>query len=242
MPGSKAGAERMSQTVLVVEDETDILDVIQHNLKRAGFDVLAAKTGIDGLRRVRDAAPDLVVLDLMLPGMDGLDVCRRIKEDPLTRATPILIVSARGEESDVVVGLELGADDYLAKPFSPRELIARVRAVLRRGPLKDDVGQGERIVRGGVVIDVARHTLEVDGESVPITATEMRLLHHLASHPGRVFTRDQILSRVVGDRALVIERNIDVHVGTLRRKLGAHRDLIETVRGVGYRFKALGDS
>jgi len=231
----------MSQTVLVVEDETDILDVIQHNLKRAGYDVLAAKTGIDGLRRVRDAAPDLVVLDLMLPGMDGLDVCRRIKEDPLTKATPILIVSARGEESDVVVGLELGADDYLAKPFSPRELIARVRAVLRRGPLKEELGQGERIVRGGVVIDVARHTLEVDGEQVPITATEMRLLHHLASHPGRVFTRDQILSRVVGDRALVIERNIDVHVGTLRRKLGAHRDLIETVRGVGYRFKALGE-
>ncbi len=232
----------MAETVLVVEDEADILDVIRHNLKRAGFDVTTAETGTEGLRRVRDSAPDLVVLDLMLPGMDGLDVCRRIKEDPLTKATPILIVSARGEESDVVAGLELGADDYLAKPFSPRELIARARAVLRRGPLKEDRGQGERVVRDGVVVDTARHTLEVDGESVPITATEMRLLHHLAAHPGRVFTRDQLLSRVVGDRAFVIERNIDVHVGSLRRKLGEHRGLIETVRGVGYRFKAVGEA
>jgi two-component system phosphate regulon response regulator PhoB len=232
----------MSETVLVVEDEADILDVIQHNLKRAGYEVITAENGTDGLRRVRDSAPDLVVLDLMLPGMDGLDVCRRIKEDVLTRATPILIVSARGEESDVVVGLELGADDYLAKPFSPRELVARARAVLRRGPLREERGAGERITRDGVVIDTVRHELDVDGVSVPITATEMRLLHHLAGHPGRVFTRDQLLNRVVGDRAIVIDRNIDVHVGSLRRKLGEHRELIETVRGVGYRFKAVGDA
>lgn len=229
----------MAETVLVVEDEADILEVIRHNLKRAGYDVLTAMTGTDGLRRVRESAPDLVVLDLMLPGLDGLDVCRRIKADPLTRDTPILIVSARGEESDVVVGLELGADDYLAKPFRHRELIARVRAVLRRGSLKEERGFRERVARDGVVIDAVSHTLEVDGEDVPITATEMRLLHHLASHPGRVFTRDQILSRVVGERALVIERNIDVHIGSLRRKLEPHRDLIETVRGVGYRFKAV---
>ena len=233
----------MRETILVVEDEDDILDVIQYNLKREGFDVLAARTGTDGLRRVRDDDPDLVLLDLMLPGINGLDVCRRIKEDPLTKATPIVIVSARGEESDVVLGLGLGADDYIAKPFSPRELTARVRAVLRRGPLKvDRGGGGDRVVRDGVVIDAARHALEVDGQDVAITATEMRLLHYLAAHPGRVFTRDQLLSRVVGDRAVVIDRNIDVHVGAVRRKLGRYRSLIETVRGVGYRFRMAGEA
>jgi two-component system phosphate regulon response regulator PhoB len=229
----------MRETILVVEDEDDILDVIQYNLQREGFDVLAARTGIDGLRRMRTDDPDLVLLDLMLPGLDGLDVCQRIKEDPLTRSTPIVIVSARGEESDVVLGLGLGADDYITKPFSPRELMARVRAVLRRGPLKVERGAGDRVVRDGVIIDAARHALEVDGEDISITATEMRLLHYLASHPGRVFTRDQLLSRVVGDRAVVIDRNIDVHVGAVRRKLGRHRALIQTVRGVGYRFQSV---
>jgi DNA-binding response OmpR family regulator len=178
----------------------------------------------------------------MLPGMDGLEVCRKLKEDPLTRTIPIVMVTAKGEESDVVLGLGLGADDYVTKPFSPRELIARVKTVLRRGPLREDIGAGERVSRDGVVIDAVRHELRVDDVSVPITATEMRLLHYLASHPGRVFTRDQLLSRVIGEHAIVIDRNIDVHIGALRRKLGTHRDLIDTVRGVGYRFRDLGEA
>lgn len=227
----------MRETILVVEDEPDILEVIRYNLVREGYEVLEARTGTDGLRRVRDGAPDLVLLDLMLPGLDGLEVCRRLKEDTLTRSIPIVMVTAKGEESDIILGLGLGADDYITKPFSPRELVARVRTVLRRGPLKDERGSGERIVRGRVVIDATRHTLEVDGTDVPITATEMRLLYCLASHPGRVFTRDQLLSRVIGEHALVVDRNIDVHIGAIRRKLGDHRDLLATVRGVGYRFK-----
>jgi len=229
----------MRETILIVEDEPDILEVLEYNLKRESYRVLTAENGTAGLSIARTENPDLVLLDLMLPGLDGLEVCRKIKEDPLTRSIPIVMVTAKGEESDIVLGLGLGADDYVTKPFSPRELIARVKTVLRRGPLREEVGAGERVTRDGVVIDATRHEFKVDGTPVSVTATEMRLLHYLASHPGRVFTRDQLLSRVIGEHAIVIDRNIDVHIGALRRKLGEHRDLIETVRGVGYRFKDL---
>jgi DNA-binding response OmpR family regulator len=232
----------MRETILIVEDEPDILEVLEYNLKRESYRVLTAESGTAGLTLARSENPDLVLLDLMLPGMDGLEVCRKIKEDPLTRSIPIVMVTAKGEESDVVLGLGLGADDYVTKPFSPRELVARVKTVMRRGPLKEEVGAGERVARDGIVIDAARHELKVDGIDVAVTATEMRLLHYLATHPGRVFTRDQLLSRVIGEHAIVIDRNIDVHVGALRRKLGSHRDLIQTVRGVGYRFKDIGAS
>ena len=225
------------EAILIVEDEEDILEVMQYNLSREGFRVTGVRDGDQGLARAKKENPDLVLLDLMLPGLDGLTVCRRLKEDPVTRSIAVVMVTAKGEESDVVLGLGLGADDYVVKPFSPRELVARVRAVLRRGPLKEEIGAGERVVRDGVVVDVARHEVRVDDEPVDFTATEMRLLHFLASHPGRVFTRDHLLSRVIGEHAIVIDRNIDVHVGSIRRKLGAHRDLIETVRGVGYRFR-----
>ena len=226
------------ETVLVVEDEEDILEVIRYNLSREGYRVSGVRDGEEGLRRIRKDNPNLVLLDLMLPGLDGLEICRRLKEDPVTRAIPLVMVTAKGEESDVVLGLGLGADDYIVKPFSPRELVARVKAVLRRGPLLDDRVTGERITRGPLSVDIGRHEAHVDGEPISLTATEMRLLHFLASHPGRVFTRDHLLSRVIGEHAVVIDRNIDVHIGTVRRKLGDHRDLIETVRGVGYRFRA----
>lgn len=223
--------------ILVVEDEADILEVIRHNLSREGYEVLASRDGEEGFRLARKEAPDLVVLDLMLPGLDGVEICRRLKADPVTRAIPVVMVTAKGEESDVVLGLGVGADDYVPKPFRPRELLARVKAVLRRGPLRDEKGSGERIVRGGLVVDAMRHEVRVEGKPVPFTATQFRLLHFLASHPGRVFTRDQLLSRVIGEHAIVIDRNIDVHVRAVREKLGAHRDVIETVRGVGYRFR-----
>lgn len=222
--------------IVVIEDEPDILEVVQYNLTREGYKVTAAKSGDDGLARVRKENPDLVLLDLMLPGIDGLEVCRRLQADPVTAPIPVVMVTAKGEESDVVTGLSLGADDYITKPFSPKELVARVRAVLRRGPLKDNRGAGERVVRDGLVVDAAKHSVTIDGQPVVLTATEMRLLHFLAAHPGRVFGRDQLLSRVIGEHAVVIDRNIDVHVGSLRKKLGRYRDLIETVRGVGYRF------
>jgi two-component system phosphate regulon response regulator PhoB len=227
------------EKIVVIEDEADILEVIQYNLAREGYEVVVTANGEEGLRLVRQEGPALVLLDLMLPGLDGIEVCRKLKADALTQAIPIIMVTAKGEEADIVLGLGVGADDYITKPFSPKELVARVGAVLRRGPLKDEKGAGERIVREGIVIDTTRHEVRVDSVAVTFTATELRLLHFLASHPGRVFTRDQLLSRVIGDEAIIIDRNIDVHVRAIRKKLGPHRELIETIRGVGYRFREL---
>ena len=224
--------------IAVIEDEADILEVIEYNLAREGYKVITATDGKDGLRKIIDEAPDLVLLDLMLPGVDGIDLCRRIKADPLTRRIPVIMVTAKGEESDVVLGLGVGADDYIPKPFSPKELIARVKAVLRRGPLHEDINTGDRITTDGVTIDARRYEVRVDNQPANFTATEFRLLHFLASHPGRAFTRDQLLSRVIGEGAQVLDRNIDVHIRAVRRKLGTHRDLIETIRGVGYRFQS----
>lgn len=222
--------------VLVIEDEPDILEVIQYNLEREGYKVVACRDGEQGLSRIRTDAPDLVVLDLMLPGMDGTEVCRQVKSDPVTRSIPIIMVTAKAEESDMIIGLGLGADDYIAKPFSPRELVARIKVVLRRGPLREESGGGERVVRGALVIDLGRFEARVDEQLINLTPTEMRLLHFLASHPGRVFPRAHLLSRVIGEDAVVTDRNIDVHVRALRQKLGEHANSIVTVRGVGYRF------
>ncbi len=225
------------RSILVVEDEPDIAEVIQYNLSREGYRVDIVGDGERALERIVRDAPDLVLLDLMLPGLDGLELCRRMKEDPVTRPIPVIMVTAKGEESEVVLGLGVGADDYVAKPFSPRELTARVRAVLRRGPLNREVGKRDRVTRDGLVVDSVRHEVRVDGERVKFTATEFRLLHFLATHPGRAFTRDELLSRVIGEHATVTDRNIDVHVRMIRHKLGTQRELIETVRGVGYRFR-----
>jgi DNA-binding response OmpR family regulator len=229
------------EKIVVIEDEADILEVLQYNLRREGYLVVSSRDGEEGLEQARRENPDLVLLDLMLPGLDGLEVCRRLQSDPVTSNVPIVMVTAKGEESDIVLGLQLGADDYVTKPFSPKELLARVKAVLRRGPLREVRGSNDRLVRDGLLVDITKHQVSVDGEPVVLTATEMRLLHFLASHPGRVFSRDQLLSRAIGDHAVVIDRNIDVHVGAIRRKLGRCRDLIETIRGVGYRFADASD-
>ena len=222
--------------ILIIEDEPDILEVIQYNLEREGHKVVACRNGEQGLSRIRTDNPDLVILDLMLPGMDGVEVCRQVKADPITRAIPVIMVTAKSEESDVVLGLGIGADDYISKPFSPRELVARVKVVLRRGPLREQSGGGERVVRGALAIDLGRHEARLGDQLISLTPTEMRLLHFLASHPGRVFPRAHLLSRVIGEDAIVTDRNIDVHVRSLRQKLGEQAELIETVRGVGYRF------
>jgi len=232
-----ASDNRSPKSIVIIEDEPDILEVLSYNLTREGYKVRTAEDGETGLSLVRKHAPDLVLLDLMLPGRDGLEVCRELKGDTVTTVVPVIMVTAKGEESDVVLGLGLGADDYITKPFSPRELIARVRAVMRRSPMQVSGDATERVVRDGVVIDAGRHRVTVDGDDVTFTATELRLLHFLAAHPGRVFTRDHLLSRVIGENAIVIDRNIDVHVRAIRKKLGPHRTLIETVRGVGYRFR-----
>ncbi|OUU20106.1 MAG: DNA-binding response regulator [Planctomycetia bacterium TMED53] len=224
--------------IIIVEDEADILDVIEYNLSREGYNVRGYRDGERGLEAIREDHPHLVLLDLMLPGIDGLEICKKVKEDPVTRDIPVIMITAKTEESDVVLGLGVGADDYVSKPFSPKELVARVKAVLRRAPLKETVESKDRISVDGFVLDNIRHDLSIDGESIPMTATEFRMLHFLASHPGRVFSREQLLSKVVGSDTVVIDRNVDVHIRSIRKKLGeTHRNLIETVRGVGYRFK-----
>ena len=221
--------------IVVIEDEPDIVEVLSYNLKREGYNVSSTLRGDEGLNLVRNQSPNLVILDLMLPGMDGLSICQQLKSDSLVRDIPIIIISAKGEESDVVIGLETGADDYLTKPFSPRELIARVKAVLRRGPTQEDKAR-ERILLGKLVIDVARHEVNVDDELISLTATEFKILHQLASQSGRAFTREQLLNRVVGLGVVVVDRNIDVHIRALRKKLGDASDMIQTIRGVGYRL------
>jgi len=224
------------ERILVVDDEDDILELVEYNLGRNGFDVQCVRTGEQALKAARTAPPDLVVLDLMLPGVDGLEVCRLLKKEPRTGHVPILMLTARGEEADVVRGLEQGADDYVTKPFSPRVLLARVRALLRR--VTEDRGDEEAAVeRPGVFIDPRRHEVRVEGRLVPMTHTEFRILHLLARRPGWVFTRQQIIDQVQGEEVAVTPRSVDVHVVSLRRKLGARGDDVETVRGVGYRFR-----
>lgn len=228
----------MKRKVLVVEDELDILEVIEFNLSREGFKVLTSSDGEEGLALVKSEAPDLVLLDLMLPGIDGIEICRRIREDPVTSQTVVVMLTAKSEESDVVLGLGIGADDYIAKPFSPREVIARVKANLRRAP---DVQQGktrkDSFRYGDLVVDYAKHEVTLAGTPQNFTATEFRLLRFLADHQGRVFTRDELLTRGIKGEVVVVDRNIDVHIRSIRKKLGPYRDLIETIRGVGYRFK-----
>jgi two-component system alkaline phosphatase synthesis response regulator PhoP len=223
--------------ILVIEDEDDILEVIEYNLAREGYAVVTSKDGLEGLMKARKGAFNLVILDLMLPGLDGIEVCRRLKMDPVTGSIPIVMVTAKGEETDVVLGLGVGADDYIRKPFSPKELVARVKAVLRRGPMKEETGARERIVLGGLVVDSTKFEVAVDGDTVPFTATEFKLLHFFASHPDRVFTREDLVVRVIGDDSSVLSRNIDAHIKAIRKKLGAYKDCIATVRGVGYKFK-----
>jgi phosphate regulon transcriptional regulator PhoB len=219
--------------IAIVEDEADILEVLRYNLHREGFSVTTAVDGAAGLDQIRREMPDLVLLDLMLPGMGGIDICRHLKASETTKSIPIIMVSAKGEEGDVVLGLHLGADDYITKPFSPRELVARVRAVLRRAqPHQIEA----KIEIGHLVIDADQHRVEVDGKEVKFTATEFRLLFHLASNPGRVFSREQLLDHATSNEAVIFDRNIDVHISTIRRKVGSDRQLIETIRGIGYRF------
>lgn len=229
------GAEMGREHILIVEDEPDILELLNYNLAKEGYRVSGATTGEDGLAACRAQTPDLVLLDLMLPGMDGLEVCRELKGDAKTRAIPVVIITARGEESDVVAGLELGADDYVTKPFSPRVLVARVRSVLRRrAPAAEEA---KPLRAQNLEIHPGRHEVLVDGQPVELTPTEFRLLHYLARRPGWVFTRNQIVQAVRGDDYPVTERSVDVQIFGLRKKLGKAEECIETVRGVGYRFK-----
>jgi two-component system phosphate regulon response regulator PhoB len=223
------------EKILVIEDEPDIAEVLQYNLEKEGFDVETARRGDTGFDAVRRDNPDLVLLDLMLPGIDGLELTRMLKRDPLTSRLPIVMITARGEEVDRIVGLELGADDYISKPFSPREVVLRVKAVLRRFQQEESVL--ELIVVGGIELDVSGHQLRVRGREMPLTATEFRLLRLLLERSGRVQTRGQLLSDVWGYAEDIDSRTVDTHIRRLRRKLGPEAERIETVIGVGYRLR-----
>ncbi len=223
------------ERILLVEDEPDIAEVLQYNLEKEGFQVDLASRGDTGLEMVRREHPDLVLLDLMLPGVDGLELTRLLKRDPATAHLPIVMLTARGVEVDRIVGLELGADDYISKPFSPRELVLRVKAVLRR--IQPDEMASERLEAGGIELDISGHQLRVGGKEIPLTATEFRLLRLLMERGGRVQTRGQLLSDVWGYAEDIDSRTVDTHIRRLRRKLGPEADRIETVIGVGYRLK-----
>jgi len=223
--------------VLIVEDETDLVKLLKYNLEKEGFKVNYATDGTVALAEARRDPPDLVILDLMLPGLDGLEVCRQLRRNERFVRTPVLILSARSEEADRIVGLELGADDYVTKPFSTREVIARVRALLRRN--EPAAPPRLRIHRGDIVIDPTAHSVYVAGRSVELSALEFRLLHYLASHPGMVFSRDQLLDSVWGNDRTVTPRSVDVYIRRIREKVEPKPQepaYVQTIHGVGYRF------
>lgn len=222
--------------ILVVDDEEDILELVRYNLKREGYDVICAEDGNQALDRVSKHMPDLVLLDIMLPGVDGFDVCKTMKNDSKTAHIPVIMLTAKSEESDMVSGLEVGADDYISKPFSPRILVARVKAMLRRFPKKDG-DAGEVIKRDGLIINPGRREVIVDGKNINLTFSEFEILALMANRPGWVFSRSQIVKMVKGDGYPVTERAIDVQIVSIRKKLGKRSDNVETVRGVGYRYR-----
>src|SRR5690625_2912496 len=224
------------QTILVVDDEQDLLDLIEYNLRKEGFDVIRAEDGVEGIRLVREQTPDLILLDIMMPKMDGLEMCRQLRQDPGTQRIPIIFLTARGDERTEVEGLDQGADDYITKPISTRKLMSRIKAVLRR----TDDSLGEELIRvHDLEIDKGRYLVkrlsEEGEEEFHLPRKEFELLHYLAGRKGRVLTREKLLSRIWGDNVFVVDRTVDVHVRKIREKLGDH--YIETVKGVGYRFK-----
>ena len=222
--------------ILVVDDEEDILELVKYNLEREGYLVDCVETGEEAIGRATAVRPDGILLDLMLPGVDGIEVCRELRRKPDTRTIPIIMMTAKGEEADVVSGLEVGADDYVPKPFSTKVLIARLRALLRRSSGQPDTEAGEVIRRGSLVLDLGRREATLDGKSLDLTFTEFEILHLLARRPGWVYSRSRIVNEIKGSDYPVTERAVDVQIVGLRKKLG-DADLIETVRGVGYKFK-----
>jgi two-component system, OmpR family, alkaline phosphatase synthesis response regulator PhoP len=224
------------EKILVVDDEEDILELVRYNLSRDGYKILCAASGEEGLKTAKSENPDLIVLDLMLPGLDGLDVTRQLKGDDTTRKIPVVMLTAKGEESDIVTGLELGAEDYITKPFSTKVLVARVRAVLRRN-VQDNPEEKEILRIHDIIIYPGRHEVLVNDKPVQLTFTEFGILNFLVRRPGWVFTRNQIVDAVRGDDYYVTDRSVDVQIVGLRKKLGKAGKHIETVRGVGYRLK-----
>jgi len=227
--------------ILVVDDEPDLVELVRHHLQREHYEVITAADGETALFEARRRVPDLVILDLMLPGIDGLEVCRRMRSDARLTHIPIVMLTAKGEEADVVIGLAQGADDYVRKPFGVKELVARVATRLRAAELQS--ADPQKVVRfGDLVIDAVKHEVLLAGEPIELTVTEFKLLRYLVQNRGRAFTRNDLLSAVMGADVCVIDRNVDVHVATLRKKLGAYGTHILTIRGLGYKFRETVDA
>lgn len=225
----------LKPSILVIDDEKDILKLLQYNLEKEGYSFFSAKTGEEGFEAAKSKKPDLVVLDLMLPGIDGLEVCKLLKNNAATRPIPILMLTAKSSETDQIVGLELGASDYIAKPFSVKVFLVRVKNILRAAQKKTD--QPTAVLKhGDLVLDREKQSVTVKGKPVPLTKLEFNILGFLMENPGKVFSRDKLLSGAWGGETYVVDRTVDVHVKSIRQKLGKHRDCIETVRGTGYRF------
>ena len=227
--------------IQVIEDDKDIVELLRYNLEKDHFQVTAAGDGLSGLSQVKRAPPQLLILDLMLPGLSGLEVCKEIRRDVRLNRLPILMLTARGEEADRVIGLELGADDYVVKPFSPRELIARVKALLRRVQSSD--GEAQTLEFGPLRIDANAYAVERDGQPLTLSTLEFRLLYYLASRPNRVFERDQLLDKIWGSERVVTTRSVDVYVRRLREKIERNPEkpeFLKTVRGAGYMFESHG--
>lgn len=234
-----AEGKKAHRTVLVADDEKDIVDLVSYNLTREGFDVLAAADGLESLKIIRKHRPDIVILDWMMPGMDGLEVCRRLRQDPETSRIPVIMLTAKSDTVDKILGLEMGADDYVTKPFHVRELVARIHALLRRHDAHSQEDPSQIITYRGIRMDLRSYRITVDDRPVDLTPREIKLLAFLMKHPGRVYSRDQLLDYVWGDEAFVEPRTVDVHISRLRGLIETDKDkptYIFTVRGIGYKF------
>ncbi len=227
----------LKEKILIVEDDGDIIELLEYNLKREGYRVVSSDNGEEALDAIKKEMPQLIILDLMLPGIDGLEVCKILKQDEKLKQIPIVMLTAKGEESDIVVGLQLGADDYVSKPFSPKVLTARIKALLRRQEQKNIPVQLRKI--GSLIINIPKHRVLYKETDLSLTKIEFNILEFLSRHPGRVFTRDQIMDSAWKEGKFVVDRAVDVHIRSLRKKLKSGSDIIETVRGIGYRFKEI---
>lgn len=236
---SRSDSPARKKRLAIVDDEPDILELVAIHTGRAGFDTSTYATAADFLASLESVVPDLLVLDLMLPDANGLDLCKRLRKEQRTARLPVIMLTALGEEADRIVGLEIGADDYVSKPFSPRELVARIKAVLRRSEEPPGEGGDAGLIRVGdaLVVDASRFVATVGGEDAGLTSTEFRILAILAAHPGRVFTREQILEKLWGNEKAVLDRTVDVHIRHIREKLGSASSMVKNVRGVGYKIE-----
>ena len=231
------GGTHLTRSILIVEDEKEIRDLLAHYLRKEGFHPLVARDGEEGFSRARSDKPDMILLDILLPKMDGLELLRKIRADRDIARTPVAMLTAKGDETDRIVGLELGADDYIPKPFSPREVVARIKAILRRTRKEAEEIDEKVLEYGGLQLDVARHEVRFKGKAVSLTSKEFRILQALLSAPGRVLSRESILKKVWGEGTYVIDRTVDVHIAKLRQKIPFLSDAIETVKDVGYRLR-----